>query len=179
MPVAGTLDLALGVVMKALHILRNHPVILGSILLVAFAGWLAHDAMPREQASLPSDEPQPRLVQVPKRLPQPPFPLPLRDPSRPSVVTPDMITQLQPGMARVEVEELIGLPPAGLVHPVSNVEGRLTYRASYLANLEPSRALPPGAAPLNPAPRSLIGLEYDASRTGHPLLKVHIPDPMS
>jgi len=170
-----------GIVMKLLRFVQNHPIVLGSILLLGFGAWLSYDALrQREPAAipLPPENSQPdahRFVQ--KRLPEPL--VPFRDPSRPSVVTADLITQLQPGMTRVEVEELIGLPPAQLVHPVSKVDGRLTYRASYLANLEPPRGQPAGAAPLIPAARSMIALEYDATRPGHPLLKVYVPDPMS
>lgn len=159
--------------MKLLNVVRNHPVALAGVLLAAFAVWVALDSAGRAS---PSEE-----------VPAPPVDIPtvaeLKPPalndgpalsSRPGVVTADQISRLHPGMARTAVEELIGLPPAGLVHPVSLVNGKFIYRASYLANLDSSfdrNAFP--------APRSLIAIEFDAGAPGHPMLKVHIPDPMS
>jgi hypothetical protein len=83
-------------------------------------------------------------------------------------------------MYRADVEGLIGLPPADLVYPVSEVDGRLTYRMTYLANLDPmgppNTVRPITGRPPTPAiPKSLISLEFDASLPGHPLIRVHIP----
>jgi len=164
--------------MKPMQFLRNHPLLLAVIVVIAFGSWLVYDGLP--PPATPPDGASPlRVAEVSLRvLPEDPLAgTRLRDPSRPGVVTADLITRLHPGMTRVDVEELIGLPPAGLVQPVSSVDGKLIYRASYLANLEPRRdSVPAGASP---SPRSIIALEYDAGRPGHPLVKVHIPDPMS
>ena len=66
-----------------------------------------------------------------------------------------------------------------MIHPVRNVGGRLTYRASYPANLDQPRTAPPGEVFPAPIPKSMIGLEFDLTTPGHPLVKVYIPDPMS
>ncbi|HEY3789114.1 MAG TPA: hypothetical protein VGL71_09675 [Urbifossiella sp.] len=170
--------------MKPLRFLRDYPMAIAVVLVLGFAAWLAYDACKPPNYSPPPLAIGPNTTQVhsPRPLPENPALKLARspDPSRPGLVTADLITRLHPGMARVEVEELIGTPPAELVHPVANVNGRFTYRASYLANLEKSHTTPgPGAISAAPPPRSMIGVEYDASRPGHPLVKVHIPDPMS
>lgn len=166
--------------MKALQFIRNHPIILGSVLAAAFATWIAFDSSsePQTFTPLPTGLPQQSSVTGPRILPEDPTGIAqrTRDPLRPGVVTAELIMRLHPGMPRVDVEELIGLPPAGLVQPVASIDGKLTYRASYLANLDSMRESQPGAAPV---PRSIIAIEFDASRPGHPLVKVHIPDPMS
>jgi hypothetical protein len=98
-----------------------------------------------------------------------PQPLDLREPG---VITAEVVSRLQPGMPRAEVEGIVGLPPADLVQPITANNGRFTYTTSYLANLEPT------AHPLvgpRPIPRTLIGLEFDATRPGHPLVKIHLP----
>jgi hypothetical protein len=151
--------------MNALNAIRNHPLHMALALAMAFGVWVAYDAS-SPRSTPPHDNPI--IAEVSMAAP------PVVEPAKhPGIVTADLIPKLQPGMARVAVEELIGQPPAGLVHPVAMVDGKFIYRASYLANLDSG---PPMSAP---APRSIIALEYDAGRPGHPLLKVHIPDPMS
>lgn len=162
--------------MNLLTAIRNHPLSLAAGLLLAFGGWVAFDAAGRSRAP---DEPlNAPPVNVPSAMALKPPHLddtvqiaPARDPFRPGVVTADLIPRLQPGMARAAVEELIGVPPAALVHPVSIVDGKFIYRASYLANLES------GADQFSPVPRSIIAIEFDAGSPGHPLLKV-LTDPM-
>ncbi len=175
--------------MQPLQFLRNHPVALAVVLGVGFAAWLAFDAVRQPNGSTTqlstsdSSIPNPEGMEVrARRL----LPLDPMDPStqvrnaiHPGVVTSDLLPRLQPGMARVEVEGLIGTPPAQLVYPVSNVDGRLIYRASYLANFEPPPPAPVGVPLPVPPVRTMIGLEFDAERPGHPLIKVHVPDPMS
>jgi len=161
--------------MKGLSLLRDHPLILAGVL---FAAWFAYDATstpPEVHNGGPESVPGGKRLAEPTVavLEEPVFGTVARDPFKPGVVTQEQISRLTPGMARVEVEGVIGVPPAGLVHPVSNVDGRFVYRASYLANLDPRREAS------IPAPRSIIAIEFDASRPGHPLVKVHIPDPMS
>jgi hypothetical protein len=160
--------------MTLLNVLRNHPVALAGVLLAAFAAWVAADSAGRPAPVSDLQAPPvdtPRVVEL-----QPPSPDDFRITlaPRPGVVTADLITRLHPGMARAAVEELIGHPPAALVHPVAVVDGRFIYRASYLANLESGFD-----RNASPAARSLIAIEFDAGSPGHPLLKVHIPDPMS
>ncbi|MFO0805620.1 MAG: hypothetical protein U0791_21165 [Gemmataceae bacterium] len=155
--------------MTLLNVLRNHPVALAGVLFAAFAAWVASDFAGRAvPPAPPADALQVVEIQAP---PSDDLQLPAQ---RPGVVTADLLTRLQPGMARAAVEQLIGLPPAGLVHPVAVVDGRFVYRASYLANLESGFG-----RNASPAARSLIAIEFDAGSPGHPLLKVHVPDPMS
>jgi hypothetical protein len=170
--------------MRLLRFLRDNPLILLGVAVAAFAGWvLSNYSGPR------ADQPTSRshnldLGTMSVEVPIPPPPPPDR-PQGPSVVTPEQVPQLKPGMTRSEVEAIIGPPPAGLVSPVSESEGRMTYTAAYLANLDPGptpvrgpmpvgRRLPP---PPNSIPKSMIALEFDASKPGHPLLNVHINFP--
>ena len=166
--------------MSVLNTIRNHPLRLALLLVLAFGAWVAYDSSsskPYRQTepfdTLPAEPPGVVVSMPASKLYFQQNAGQARDGSRPGVVTADLIPRLQPGMARVAVEELIGQPPASLVHPVSVVDGKFIYRATYLANLDSG---PPMSAP---AARSIIALEYDAGRPGHPLLKVHIPDPMS
>jgi len=163
--------------MTSLNGIRNHPLALAGVLLAAFGAWVAFDAAGRPRhGDGPLDAPQvgmPSVAELKPPVMNDAFQSPVRDPYRPGVVTADLIPRLHPGMARAAVEELIGVPPASLVHPVAVVDGKFIYRASYLANLDSS-----GDRAISPVPRSLIAIEFDAGSPGHPLLKVHI-DPMS
>src|SRR5205807_6792791 len=116
----------------------------------AFIGWVVSDY------SNPRTDPQPRIVNPEAaRLSVADSDIQsdrLKVPQGPSVVTSDQVPQLKPGMTRSEVEAIIGLPPADMVSPVTEVDGRMTYKAAYLANLDP------GPAPIRgpvPVPRRL------------------------
>lgn len=162
--------------MSPISMIRNHPLILGGVLVAGFATWLAIDSLPSQPGPVKPFTGQLTTVGTisTQGLPDDPGLMA----HRPGVVTTAQIARLHPGMPRVDVEELIGLPPAGLVQPVAAAEGKLTYRASYLANLDSMQESQPGSG--NPViPRSIIAIEFDASRPGHPLVKVHLPDPMS
>ncbi|MDB5307410.1 MAG: hypothetical protein JWO38_1612 [Gemmataceae bacterium] len=168
--------------MQPFRWIQNHPLILLAVAVVGFGSWLIYSTV-SETGSNPhiktEDSPPHRALTRTLPMPTADGPGHTPPPLRPGVVTAEMVHRLQPGMTRVDVEELIGPPPAAMVLPVSTVDGRLTYRANYLANLGPIPTPPPGAVPPAPVPRSMISLEFDASRPGHPLLKVHLPDPMS
>jgi hypothetical protein len=162
-----------------MRFLRNNPLILLAVAAVGFGAWVLSDLLGTREP-LSTDPPNVTAVQ----LIEPPTPPPA-DWHGPGVVTPDMVPQLKPGMSRSEVEALIGPPPAQMVSPVTETDGRLTYRASYLANLDVASApaTPPPLSrrqmPPPPAvPKSLIALEFDASKPGHPLVRVHYPDPL-
>src|SRR5438067_10234043 len=106
-----------------LQFIRNHPVALAVALGLGFAAWLAADAVRLPSASGPSIPSADGLeIRAQRLLPTDPNDsfFRSRHSSHPGVVTSDLLPRLQPGMARVEVEELIGTPPAQLVHPVSN-----------------------------------------------------------
>ena len=166
--------------MRLVCALRNRPVLLLAAAAVGFGAWVVWDAVtPRQEgAALRPDRPGGAEALDPADLLGPivPGPRQVRNLPRPGVVTADLIPRLRPGMTRSAVEDLIGPPPADQLQPVQNVDGRLTYRASYPASLGPAIPLPPGAAAPGPI---TVGLEFDATRPGHPLVKVHIPDPMS
>ena len=158
--------------MRRLLAIRNYPVLLLVVAAVGFGCWVASAMRDQSVANprLVGEAPEIRPI-GPRILPEDPT-IP-REQSRPGVITADMVTRLQIGMARVDIEEIVGHPPATMVHPVANIDGRFTYRATYPANLD--------VTPVSgrvPVPKTNIGLEYDASRSGHPLVRVHIPDPM-
>ena len=103
---------------------------------------------------------------------------------QPAPVPVSVLPKLKAGMTRSQVEELLGLPAPDQVQPVTLGDGRLTYRTAYeLAELD----LPPTVRPIQPRPRvpapprdpsSVVALEFDASRPGHPLVQVLYPDPL-
>lgn len=164
--------------MRPVRFLRNNPILLLVVLVVGFTAWVVSDTT-EPAPSAPSPLPPLEFVSSPDA----PAIEPAKPDDRPGVITADVVPQLKPGMTRTDVEGLIGPPPAELVHPVEEVDGRLTYRATYLANLDP---LPPntvrpipGRRSQPPAPKGLISLEFDASLPGHPLLRVHLPVPKS
>jgi hypothetical protein len=167
--------------MRALHFLRDHPIILLGVVVAAFAGWVVSDySNTKYESQSHPRNPEPALLSV-----EAPAPMPEDRPSGPMVVTSAHVPQLKPGMTRTEVEAIIGLPPADLVSPVSEVDGRMTYTAAYLANLDPGPAPIRGPmtggrripAPPNSLPKSMIALEFDASKPGHPLVHVHVNFP--
>lgn len=103
-------------------------------------------------------------------------------PPDPAVVDLDMLPQLQPGMSRAEVEDVIGLPPSGHVEPIAGgINGRVTYRTAYPMDLtrgggrRGGRAAPP---PAPAGPQCCIAFEFDATLPGHPLVNVYYPDPL-
>jgi hypothetical protein len=156
--------------MRILDAVRNHPVVLFAAVIVAFAAWVGLDTTSRSDAA-PLGPPEPLTLQA--AVPLPPMP---DLPAQTTVVTAAMVNRLHPGMTRTDVEGLIGPPPG--VDPVSNVDGRLTYRATYPAALGAPQPPTSATSAANPQ-RSVIGLEFDATQPGHPLVRVHIPDPRS
>ena len=160
--------------MRLLRAIQERPIVLLSVIGTGFGTWLVLNAI----VTHPGSEPDPSQ---PVRT----FPMPLdftgRVPvaQRPAVITADLMSRLHPGMTRVDVEGLVGPPPAAMVQPVTNVDGRLTYRANYLANLESDVRQHQETGSSQPVPPTVISLEFDATRPGHPLVKVHLPHPMS
>src|SRR5688572_5897290 len=106
-----------------MRFLRNNPLILLAVAVVGFGVWVVGDLLgPQEKPT--AEPPRVSAVQVTQ-----PAALPTESQRIPGVVTSDKVPQLKPGMARSEVEALIGPPPAEMVSPVSEADGRLTYRA--------------------------------------------------
>jgi hypothetical protein len=93
-----------------------------------------------------------------------------------------VLHKLKPGMTRTEVEGLVGRPAPHDVHPATVADGRVTYRACYEADLEPPSTVrpirPTRPVVARPADRTLVTLEFDATKPGHPLIEVHYPDPL-
>jgi hypothetical protein len=152
--------------MRATALLRDHPVLLLGVAVVGLVVWVAADA-PAPPAAPPGDPPG----SVPPgdwALSGPPpdgvLPSPVRGryPNEPGAVNALLLDRLFPGMTRREVEDLLGVPPADRVAAVAR--DRLTYRTTYPI------ARPPAA---DGPPPGLVALEFDASRPGHPLLRVH------
>lgn len=162
-----------------MRFIRNNPLLLLAIAALGFAVWVVSDLLSPPNTS----PPPPPMASGAERVAA----LPMQDwPTGPSVVTPDLVPQLKPGMSRSEIEALIGPPPADMVSPVVEADGRFTYRVGYLANLDPHpvrsapvvvgrRLLP---APPAAVPKSLLALEFDASKPGHPLVSIQYPDPL-
>ena len=168
--------------MRVLRRIRNHPV---AVLCVAAAGlgaWVAADLLglrdtPRNPPPLRALPKPPVALLAEREAPAPPAVA-----ARGLPVPVEVLPRLKPGMTRVEVEGLLGSPDR--VCPVSADDGRLTYRTAYeLADPElPMTIRPilirPRLAPRPGDPKSLVALEYDASRPGHPLVEVFYPDPL-
>jgi hypothetical protein len=87
-----------------------------------------------------------------------------------------VLPMLQPGMSRVEVEDVLGVPNLAQVQPVGGSGGRVTYHAAYPITLAGG-----GGAPRPPAgggPLCFVAFEFDATLPGHPLINVLYPDPL-
>jgi hypothetical protein len=81
------------------------------------------------------------------------------------VLTGRALGAVRPGMARAEVEEVLGRPAPDAVGPVVGDGGRAVYVIRYPAELDG----PVWCAPDLRGPCEAV-LEYDAARPGHPLL---------
>jgi hypothetical protein len=172
--------------MRLLRVVRRYPIAVLAVFALAFVVWVWRDALPG--AGLTADQTaadslaDPNWVAPPRRLPLPPDAIP---PVKPDA---QALSQLKPGMKRAEVEKLVGAPGPNDVHPVLVADGKVIYHATYEADLGPAptvRPIHPGRtsvreAPPQPPPgaRTLVTLEYDATRPGHPLLEVYYPDPL-
>ena len=171
--------------MRLLRLVRRHPIALLGVFAAAFVVWLWRDSLPVN--------PQVMTVEGPPRPPlQPrPFPAPPNfdelEAGKPTPQdTAQVLSKLKPGMTRAEVEGLVGLPADGDIHPATVADGRVTYHTSYEADLGPAPTVRPTRIPRprtqpgepNSTPRTLVTLEYDASKPGHPLLGIHYPDPL-
>lgn len=166
--------------MRFLRAIRQHPLALLAVASVAFVGWVWWDALPSGDPIAQSTTEAVGPMRT-RDLPLPPeFPDEEPDPTR-------GIPKLKPGMMRAEVEKLVGGPVDNRVSPATVTDGRVTYHAAYEADFGPAATVRPIArtrvkAPVEPtAPpvdRTLVTLEFDASKPGHPLVGVHYPDPL-
>jgi hypothetical protein len=161
--------------MQMLSALRKNPVPTLLVVVAGIVGWVAAGLFtPQQQPVQPLDLPDLGLA----------MPTFARfDPTEPRPVSPEALPKLKPGMKRVEVEGVIGLPSANALQPVTVVGGRMTYQAAYeLAEPDPATVRPiqhhGRMIPRPPITKSHFALEYDASKPGHPLLAILYLDPL-
>jgi hypothetical protein len=150
--------------MPAFHFLR-HPVGVMCVLMFAFIAWVWHDAVTPRVAAL--ERPEVLPVQLEASLAPPPevqF-----QPTPPEIA--QAIPKLRTGLTRAEVEGIIGTPAPTNIHPAIVSATRGTYFMCYEVELEPDAA----ELPAQPKPRTLVTLEFDAHKHGHPLRAIHGP----
>jgi hypothetical protein len=179
--------------MRPFRLLSKHPLVLLAVVAVAFVGWIWRDALPQRDPAA-SGGPSVR-----RAVPQPfDDSLTVADVLVADVnelrLPPDAahnISKLRTGMTRAEVEKLVGAPAPDRVSAAVVSDGRVTYHAIYEADLGPPATVRPIAetrrvtnkrflpVPLSPAAdRTLVTLEFDATKPGHPLLGIHYSDPL-
>ena len=158
---------------------RDHPVALFAVVAAAFGTWVAADLL-RPPAQPPAPPPAEEVGQLtvvgPEFLP----------PTRTVTVVPrTKLPQLRPGMSRVEVEDLLGTPLPEQLSPITVQDGRVTYQTTYPVDLDPvplntvrEFSHPPRPPAPRTVPTTILTLEFDASRPGHPLLRYQYPDPL-
>jgi hypothetical protein len=169
--------------MQALQRIRNNPIVVLGVLIVALFVWITMDLLS------PPSPPQVAISRgdgtVKKKAKFVPVPSEDIPPVHSTPVELGMLPKLKPGMTRTEVEQLIGPPEPDQIQPVTQTNGSLTYCTAYeLVGSQPLmtiRPIQPKASriPNKPAePKSHVTLEYDASKPGHPLIEVHFSDPL-
>jgi hypothetical protein len=175
--------------MQLLRFLRQHPLAVLGALALAFVVWLWRDAL--EALRGPDDPRAPSVVHRPmvRHLPPPTADDGPASPRPDPRGTAQGLSRLKPGMTRAEVEGLVGTPAPDHVYPATVADGVVTYSTSYEADLGPvptvrpirphSRALPV-SSPVGPKPSgpTVVTLQFDATKPGHPLLGIFYPDPL-
>lgn len=165
--------------MRFFRLVRQYPLALLGVIAVAFVAWIWWDLIPKRDTHLIVYQEAIDPSTIRRKLP-----LPITDP----IAVPDTangLAKLKPGMTRAEVEKLVGAPDPEHVYPATISAGRVTYHATYEADLGPI----PTIRPIRPsrvtpvrepdvAGRTLVTLEFDATKPGHPLLGVYYPDPL-
>jgi hypothetical protein len=136
--------------MPALRLLC-HPAGVMGLLACAFIAWLWHDAASPEE--LPPLGSELRVVaSIPIQLDPVLPPEPKLKPSPREIA--QLVAKLKPGMTRAEVEGLVGEAAQGDIQPPIIGGTRTTYKA-----------------------RTLVTLEFDATKPGHPLLGIRYQEP--
>ncbi|AMV30451.1 hypothetical protein VT84_39020 [Gemmata sp. SH-PL17] len=164
--------------MRPLQFLKRHPITALGALVLVFVVWIGLDLRKPNSESTEAAPFPVGTAFLTKRFPAPPE----FEYAKPSPQgTAQVLPKLKPGMTRIEVEGLVGAPVSSDVHPAMVAGGRITYHTAYEADLEPLSTVRPirhtkviGPAP----PRTLITLEFDATKPGHPLVEIHYPDPL-
>jgi hypothetical protein len=164
--------------MRLLRWFRDHPVALLVVAVAGLGAWIVSDMTRSPPPRVVSDvEELGRLTMIRTE------PAPVRVSSAVPITK---IPQLKPGMSRVTVENILGAPLPEQLGPILVQDGRATYQTTYPVDLDPVplNTIQPARRPLPPPPppvsrtstEVVITLEFDASRTGHPLLRVQYPD---
>jgi hypothetical protein len=177
--------------MALFSIIKENPVAILGAALLAFVAWIALDSSAGRAPKTQPAEPPEILYELP--LPDPPTAVAIEEfrerrlresPPGSVSVLPKSLPLLKPGMKRVEVEFFLGPPTPDRIQPVTLNDGRMTYSTAYeLSDIDPPMTIRPiRPQPRVPAredgPRTMIGLVFDASEPGHPLLHILYPDPL-
>jgi hypothetical protein len=168
--------------MRFIRAVARYPIAVLGLFALAFVIWLWRDAIPINQPD-PLDADQVKMAQNdPDWPPRKKLPAPIAAPFVPLPPGGHPLAKIKPGMTRAEVEELVGAPAPQDIHPVTVADGKVTYMTAYEADLGPAATIRPitprAHAPKAPAGRTVVTLEYDATKPGHPLLGIHYPDPL-
>ena len=159
--------------MRLLQFVRRHPIALFGVFAIAFVVWLWRDTLPSYDTGPDSSEPQ---VSYPRALPTPIAVLNQEDEAdgnekvKPTPQdTAQVLSKLKPGMTRAQVEELVGVPAVGDIHPATIADGKVTYHTTYEADFGPAPTVRPTRIVRpqpgrDPASRTLVALEFDATK---------------
>jgi hypothetical protein len=144
-------------------VVRRRILILLIVLVIggiAVVGWYSLPAPPPKAVSAPDRQPQ----QIGRR---PPVPMQPGELERLQSVGRRLAT-VQVGMRRADVEAAIGRPDPKTIGPVErSADGQPTYRTRYPAFVSEALWFAPDLRGFCEAV-----LEYDASRPGHPLVRL-------
>lgn len=167
--------------MSIFRTLQQNPTTLLSLAVLAMIAWVSVDlARPPKSGVKKADGLDDVVLAAPILGIQSP-PIPAGESN--AGVLAASLQKLRPGMTRLEVERLLGIPAGDRVEPVTSSDGRLTYRTAY----ELAESSPMTIRPIRPLPRvigaqehsaPLVALEFDASRPGHPLVDILYLDPL-
>lgn len=165
--------------MRPLRFLRRNPLLVLAAFAAAFAFWVWQDST----TDPPVVETTAPLRAVPQMMTAALIDGEVFNPVPQS--TAHALPRLRPGMTRTEVEGLVGPAAADDISPAVVAGGRVTYHMAYEADLGPPSTVRPVKPPraratltAEPANRTLVTLEFDATKPGHPLVGVHYPDPL-
>lgn len=168
----------MGIKMKTLHGIRNYPIVVLTVMSAALFTWIFLESSKKNNPDTGKPIPESRLKKPEFQPKEPPR---LQAQVRPTTV--ELLSRVKPGMPRVEVERLIGLPEPEQIQAVTETNGRLTYRTAYeLEEAKLPMTIRPTQQKSTRTPKNTIEsksqltFEYDATKPGHPLIEVHFPD---